>query len=121
MQSTESTFDARNLFDCSSVGKQWSISLWKSLGANYCDLPLKVEINSLPFCQQCENAKLDRLAVGRESLHRESASYVPTSPEESLFSVVDPLNIDDRKSLACSADGHTPNFLNDEFGDWEPM
>lgn len=95
------------------------------VGANHCDLPSKVEINSLPFCQQCENAKLDRLAGGRESLQRESvtlpsASCAPTSPEGSLFSLVNTVGNDGCLYSPCSADGCTPD-LEDEFRDWERM
>ena len=39
----------------------------RAVGANYQDVPHGVQINSLPFCQQCEHSKLDRLPGYQES------------------------------------------------------
>ena len=59
----------------------------RTIGDKYCNIPWGVQINSLPFCQQCENSKLERLVNRQRVSPREegveSELYEPTSPEES--------------------------------------
>ncbi len=60
---------------------------------NYQDVPLGVQINSLPFCQQCKHSKLDRLPGYQESqqsvLAAGSSQPQQESGEQSVIGVSD--------------------------------
>ena len=54
----------------------------RAVGANYQDVPPGVQINSLPFCQQCERSKLDRLPGYQESQQSILATGSSQLPQE---------------------------------------
>ena len=48
----------------------------RAIGTKHIEIPGGVQINTLPFCQQCENSRLDRLQIHEESSTRRTRSLV---------------------------------------------
>lgn len=57
----------------------------RTIGAKYIGVPESVPINTLPFCQQCENARLDRLQTHDESLPSPSSAATPEADDPDLL------------------------------------